>query len=138
MRCRGVGRNVPDILLLISSQYLSVRANEIRYIMQLLLGPFFMLIRLHDCARYNTYFQFLGQLFILVQVYFPLRADFSKFRVFGRPICEMVLWKDSELGAAHGSAFYIFGGFGIVEIGLERLLMGAMSGRMPLVGEEGG
>ena len=124
MRCRGVGREVPDILLLISSQYLSVRANEIRYIMQLLLCPFFMLIRLHDCARYNAYLQFSGQLSIFVQVFLPLRADFSEFRVFGRPICEMVLWKDSELGAAHSSAYYVVGGFGIVEIGLERLLRG--------------
>ena len=137
MRCREIGGSVPDILLLIPSQYLSVRANEIGYIMQLLLPPFFMLIRLHDCARYNAYLQLLGQLFILVQVFFPLRADFSEFRVFGRPICEVVFWKNGELGAAHGSAHYEVGGFGIVEIGLERLLMGWMSGRMPLVKKSG-
>ena len=137
MRCRGVGRNVPDILLLIPSQYLSVRANKIRYIMQLLIRPFFMLIRLHNCARYNAYLQLLGQLFILVQVFFPLRADFSEFRVFGRPICKVIFWKDGELGAAHGSSHYVVGGFGIVEIGLERLLTGWMSGRMPPVEESG-
>ena len=126
-----MGLSVPDILLLIPSQYLSVIANEIRYIMQLLLPAFFMLICLHDCARYNTYLQLLGQLFVHVQVFLPLRADFSEFRVFGRPICEVVFWKDGELGAAHGSAHYEVGGFGIVEIGLERLLTGWMSG--PLV-----
>ena len=137
MRCREIGGSVPDILLLIPSQYLSVRSNEIRYIMQLLLLPFFVLIRLHDCARYNAYLQLLGQLFILVQVFFPLRADFSEFRVFGRPICEVIFRKDGELGAAHGSAPYEIGGFGIIEIGLERLLMGWMSGRMPLVKKSG-
>ena len=62
-----------------------------------------------------------------------MRADFFEFRVFGRPICEMVFWKDGELGAAYGSALDVVGGFGIVEIGLERLLMGGMSGRMSLV-----
>ena len=137
MRCRGVVGSVPDILLLIPSQYLPIRSNEIRYIMQLLLSPFFVLIRLHDCARYNAYLQLLGQLFILVQVFFPLRADFSELGVFGRPICEVIFWKDGELGAAHGSARYEVGGFGIVEIGLERLLMGWMSGRMSLVEKSG-
>ena len=53
-----------------------------------------------------------------------MRADFSKSRVFGRPVCEVIFWKDSELGAARGSAHDVLGGFGIVEIGLERLLMG--------------
>ena len=137
MKCREVGGGVPDILLLISSQYLSVIANEIRYVMQLLLSPFFMLICLHDCAGYNTYLQLFSQLFILVQVFLPLRADFSEFGVFGRPICEVVFWKDGQLGAAHGSAHYEVGGFGIVEIGLQRLLTGWMSGRMPLVEESG-
>ena len=137
MRYRDVGVSVPDILLLIPSQYLSVIANEIRYIMQLLLVPFFMLICLHDCARYNTYLQLLGQLFIHVQVFLPLRADFPEFRVFGRPICEVVFWKDGELGAAHGSARYEVGGFGEVEIGFEWLLTWWMSGRMPMVEESG-
>ena len=105
--------------------------------MQLLLPPFFMLICLHDCAGYNTYLQLLGQLFILVQVFLPLRADFSEFRVFGCPICEVVFWKDGQLGAAHGSAHDEVGGFGVVEIGLERLLTGWMSGRMLLVEESG-
>lgn len=100
-----------------------------------------MLIRLHDCARYNAYLQLLGQLFILVQIFLPLRANLSELGVFGRPIYEVVFWKDGELGATHGSAHYEIGGFGIVEIGLKRLLTGWMSGwmsgRMPLVEESG-
>ncbi len=140
IRERDAGRlgcSVPDILLLIPSQYLSVIADEIRYIMQLLLPPFFMLIRLHDCARDNTYLQLLGQLFIHVQIPLPLRADFSESGVFGRPICKVIFWKDGELGAAQGSARYEVGGFGKVEIRFEGLLAGRMSGRMLLMEESG-
>ena len=96
-----------------------------------------MLVRLHNCARYNTYLQLLGQLFIHVQIFLPLRTDFSELRVFRRPICEVVFWKDGELGTAQGSARYEVGGFGEVDIGLEGLLTGWMSGRMPLVEESG-
>ena len=54
------GGSEPDILLLILSQYLSVIINEIRYIMQLFLPRFFILISSHDCARYNAEIQRLG------------------------------------------------------------------------------
>lgn len=105
--------------------------------MQLLLSTFFMLICLHDCTRYNTYPQLLGQFFVPVQIILPLRADLSELRVFGRPICEVVFWKDGEMGAVLGSSRYIIGGFVVVELGFEGLLTGWMSGQMPLVEESG-
>ena len=118
----GGGDSVPDILLLIPSQYFTLMVNEIRYIMQLLLTPFFMLICLHDCARHNTYRQLLGQLSIPVQIVLPLRADLSELRVIGCPICEVVFWKDGEMGALLFSSPYVVGGFVVVELRFEGLL----------------
>lgn len=127
----------PDILLLIPSQYISFVVNEIRYIMQLFLPRFFILISLHDCARYNTDLQLLGQLYIPVQIVLPSRADLSELRVFGHPICEMVFWKDGKMGAVLGSSRYVVDGFVVVELWFEGLLTGWRSGWMPLVEESG-
>ena len=132
-RGREVGSSVPDILLLIPSQYFSLVVNEIRYVMQLLLPAFFMLICLHDCAWYDTYCQLLGQLFIPVQIVLPSRADLSELRVFGSPICEVVFWKDGEMGALLFSSRYVVGGFVVVELRFKGLLTEWRSGRMPLV-----
>ena len=111
--------------------------NEIRYVMQLLLPLFFILICLHDRARHDTYSQLLGQLFIPVQIVLPSRADLSELWVFGRPICEVVFWKDGEMGALLGSSCYVVGGFVEIELGFERLLKQWRSGRMLLVEESG-
>ena len=127
----------PDILLLIPSQYISVIVNEIRYIMQLFLPGLFILISLHDRARYNTELQRLGQRSISVQIVLPSRADLSEPRIFGRPICEVVFWKNGKLGAVLGSSRYVVGGFVIVELWFEGLLTGWRSGWMPLVEESG-
>ncbi len=56
-----------------------------------------------------------------MQIIVPLLAKGEELRVFGRPVCEMILGKDCEVSAFRSGASYEVGGSGEVVRGIEGL-----------------
>ena len=90
---------IPEVLFLISTQYVPFITNEISNIMQLVFPSFFVVMCFHYCPRHYAYFELLCQRLISVQIIVPLFAEGEELRIFGHPVCEMILGKNSEMGA---------------------------------------
>lgn len=90
---------IPEVLFLVPAQYLPLVINKISNIMQLVLPRLSILTCFHYCPGHYTYLELFCQLLILVQIIVPLPAKGEELRIFGHPVCEMILGKDGELGA---------------------------------------
>ena len=92
-------QELPKILFLVSPQNLTLVVNEVSNIMQLILLRLCILLCFYYRPRHNANLKLFGQLLISVQIIVPLPAEGDELRLFGHPICEMILWENCKLGA---------------------------------------
>ena len=90
---------IPEVLFLISAQYLPLIINEIGNIMQLVLPRLFLYMRFYNCPWHYAYSEFLRQLLVSKEIILPLLAEGRELMVLGHPIREMIFGENGELGA---------------------------------------
>lgn len=89
--------------------------------MQLVFPRLPILVCFHDRSGYNAYLELFCQLLISMQIVVPLLTQGKETRVFGHPVCEMILGENSEVSAFCSGGSYVVGGSGKVVGGIEWL-----------------
>lgn len=110
--------SIPEVLFLITAQYLPLVINEIGNIVQL---SHFIFMYFHYCPRHKANFELFCQLLISLQINVPLLTKGNELRVFRQPIREMVFGKYGEVGTFGSGDSYEIGGSREVVRGVEGL-----------------
>ena len=114
-------REIPEVLLLIPSQYLPFVIDEVSNIVQLILPGLSILVSFHYRPGDYAYLKLFGQLLVPAQIIAPLLAEGGEPRIFGHPVCQMVFGQDGEMSVFRCGGSDEVGGSGEVVGGVEGL-----------------